>query len=82
MKIKTIIAIAALSCSSLFADFESDDPLESGSVTSETTAQENAVRMAEEYLESSAFSRKGLIEQLIFEGFSRAEAIYAVDQVY
>lgn len=33
------------------------------------------------YLASSAFSRKGLIEQLEYEGYSRADATYAVDNV-
>ena len=50
----------------------------------ETAGQENARRSAESYLDFSAFSRQGLIEQLSSEygeGFTRAEAIYAVDHI-
>lgn len=46
-----------------------------------TVSQKNAVRKAESYLSFSAFSRKGLIEQLEFEGFSNADAVYGVDNV-
>jgi hypothetical protein len=46
-----------------------------------TTAQENAIASAENYLDFSAFSRKGLIEQLKFEGYSIKDATYAVDAV-
>ena len=45
----------------------------------ETSGQRNARSSAESYLEFSAFSRTGLIEQLEFEEFSRADAEYAVD---
>jgi Host cell surface-exposed lipoprotein len=47
----------------------------------ETSAQENARRSAESYLESQSFSRSGLIDQLEYEGFSTADATYAVDAV-
>jgi hypothetical protein len=47
----------------------------------ETVSQENARKKAESYLDSSAFSRKGLIEQLEFEGFSNADSTYAVDAI-
>ena len=43
-----------------------------------TTAQENAKRKAESYLEMSGFSRSGLIEQLKFEGFSATDAEKAI----
>jgi hypothetical protein len=55
-----------------------------GAPSSETSGQENARESAESYLDTMAFSRKGLIEQLSSEageGFSRADAIYAVDHV-
>ena len=55
-----------------------------GEGTSETAGQENARRSAEKYLDFSAFSRKGLIQQLSSsagEGFSRADAIYAVNHI-
>lgn len=49
-----------------------------------TASQEQAVGSAESYLEFTAFSRKGLIRQLSSsagEGFSVADATYAVDHV-
>ena len=48
----------------------------------ETMGQKNARKKAESYLDFSAFSREGLIEQLEFEGFSNEDAVYAVDNVY
>jgi colicin import membrane protein len=47
----------------------------------ETAGQDNARRSAENYLDTAAFSRKGLIKQLEFEGYSTADATYAVDAV-
>lgn len=49
-----------------------------------TASQEQAVGSAESYLEMTAFSRKGLIRQLSSsagEGFSVADATYAVDHI-
>jgi len=49
-----------------------------------TKSQEQAIGSAESYLEFSAFSRKGLIRQLSSsagEGFSVADATYAVDHI-
>lgn len=45
----------------------------------ETPAQENARESAAGYLDHSAFSRTGLIDQLKFEGFSEKDATYGVD---
>ncbi len=50
----------------------------------ETAGQKNARESAESYLETGAFSRIGLIKQLSSgygEGFSKADAIYAVDHI-
>lgn len=44
----------------------------------ETVSQKNARRKAESYLDYSAFSESGLVEQLEFEGFSPADAAYGV----
>jgi SOS response regulatory protein OraA/RecX len=53
----------------------------SGSISSgETVSQQNAVRAAKDYIEYTAFSRQGLIEQLEYEGFSNADAIYGADR--
>lgn len=44
-----------------------------------TTGQQNALEQAHSYLRFSNFSRQGLIDQLLFEGYSQAEAEYAVN---
>ena len=46
-----------------------------------TVAQENAIRTAQDYLDTSGFSRSGLIGQLSFEGFSAKDATAAVDSM-
>ena len=46
-----------------------------------TSAQENAVASAQDYLDTSGFSAKSLTEQLTFEDYSQADATYAVDHV-
>lgn len=68
-------------------DWDDDDSSAStSSVTSSSGQNENlsterasALQMAHDYLKSSAFSRTGLIEQLEYEGFSKDDATYAVD---
>ncbi|WP_231965770.1 Ltp family lipoprotein [Mycobacterium sp. E802] len=52
-------------------------PLEPAS----TASQRNAVRTAKDYLDYTAFSRQGLIKQLEYEGFSTADATFAVDSI-
>lgn len=44
-----------------------------------TMGQKNALKQAYNYLDFSAFSRSGLIDQLEFEGYSTDEATFAVD---
>lgn len=49
-----------------------------------TVAQENAIESAKDYLDMTAFSRKGLIKQLSSEygdGFSLKDATFAVDHI-
>ena len=41
--------------------------------------RKNAIKSAESYLKYSSFSRKGLVDQLRFEGYTSDEAIYACD---
>lgn len=48
---------------------------------SETVSQRNARLKAARYLEYSAFSRSGLIDQLEFEGFSTADSTYGTDAI-
>ena len=43
------------------------------------TSNIEALKSAESYLRSSAFSYTGLIEQLEYEGFSNEDATYAAD---
>ncbi len=45
----------------------------------QTVSQRNARQKAADYLDLTAFSRSGLIEQLVYEGFSQADATYGVD---
>jgi hypothetical protein len=37
-----------------------------------------AAKKAADYLELTAFSRRGLIEQLVYDGFTQAQAEYGV----
>lgn len=46
-----------------------------------TTGQQNAIAKAQSYLQLTAFSRTGLIDQLVFEGFSNEDAAFAVDTI-
>ncbi len=57
-----------------------DDSVDNGTITEEgTVGERNALKSALQYLEYSAFSYSGLIEQLEYEGFTTSEATYAVD---
>lgn len=46
-----------------------------------TRAQQNAIAKAESYLDYSAFSKQGLINQLEFDDFSTADAVFAVQHL-
>lgn len=48
-------------------------------MASATISQANALKMAKQYLDYTAFSYSGLIEQLVYEKFSREDAVYAAD---
>lgn len=45
------------------------------------TEYANVVKTAKNYLNFMAFSRKGLIDQLVYEGYSQESAEYAVDNI-
>ena len=47
-----------------------------------TAGQQNAVRDAREYLGTQAFSFKGLISQLKFDGFTASQAKYGAKHVH
>lgn len=51
----------------------------SSASSSVSMGKTQALKKAKSYLSFTAFSHKGLIEQLEFEGFSKAEATYAAD---
>lgn len=63
------------------ADRALSAPSGGGSGSGTTAGQRNATKSAQQYLEYSAFSRSGLINQLEFEGYSTADATYAVDSL-
>jgi Host cell surface-exposed lipoprotein/Glucodextranase, domain B len=44
-----------------------------------TVSQKNALRKAKDYLNYSAFSHDGLVDQLVYEQFSAADATYGAD---
>ena len=49
-----------------------------------TVAQQQAIESADSYLDMGGFSRAGLLQQLSSsagEGFTHAQAVYAVNQV-
>lgn len=46
-----------------------------------TTGERNALKKAQSYLDFSAFSHDGLVEQLEYEGFTNSEAVYGADNV-
>ena len=48
-------------------------------VPNETVSQQNAVQKAKDYLNVLNFSRQGLIDQLVFEGFSVEDSTYGAD---
>ena len=59
-------------------------PAPEPSTPAETPGQKNARESAEQYLQTQAFSRAGLVKQLSSqygEGFSKADAIYAVNHI-
>ena len=61
------------------ARFYTVDLSELNQVFSNPQELENALEKAYQYLNYSAFSYTGLIEQLEFEGYSHSEAVYAAD---
>ena len=49
-------------------------------VDTATLGEKQALQSAKKYLNYSSFSRKGLIKQLEYEGFTNDEAVYGVEQ--
>lgn len=46
-----------------------------------TVSQSNALDSAASYLDYTAFSRTGLIDQLVYEGLTREQAEHGADSV-
>lgn len=61
------------------APVESEKSTEQTEATTITTGMKNALKSAKDYLTIMGFSRKGLIEQLEFDGYSTDEATYAAN---
>ena len=60
----------------LTTTFEEETPI----ITDQATiGEKNALKTALRYLDYTAFSYKGLIEQLEFEGYTHSEAVYGAD---
>lgn len=51
-------------------------------VNAATYGQKNATRTAQSYLASGAFSKRGLLKQLKYEGFTKSQAQYGVKKAY
>ena len=56
-----------------------DETSRPSQAAAEADLSQASVRTAVAYLRTLAFSRKGLIEQLEYEGFTHAEAVYGAD---
>ena len=56
--------------------------LGSGIASATSVSRDNARESARSYLSFTAFSRSSLIDQLKFEGFSTADATYAIKAVH
>lgn len=55
------------------------DSAQASTAAPTTVSEQNAIKKAKQYLDYTAFSYSGLIDQLKYEGFSTADATYAVD---
>jgi hypothetical protein len=78
-----LLAISGVAAGGAQADtFEPGLPLSPVSqLPLSPVSQQNAVRTAEDYLDVSAFSRQGLIDQLVYSEFSTEDATFAVDHI-
>lgn len=84
MKLKHIISVfiitLVLLLGATFIETTFDMPITSQTtVKAATFGQKQARKKAKSYLKIMAFSKKGLINQLKFEGFSTKEAKYGVN---
>lgn len=61
------------------AQVEKTDSGSTSPASNETASQSNAVRSAKSYLDYTAFSHDGLVEQLEYDQYSHADAVYGAD---
>jgi hypothetical protein len=82
MTLKTFIALALAVVALPIATAQAADTVTTGSAAQATSGvtpgQQNALRSAKLYLSTMAFSRKGLVRQLRYEGYTVSEAKYGV----
>jgi hypothetical protein len=75
--------VSAVSPSATASEPAADADVSTSETTNanETAGQRNARGSAESYIRNMAFSREGLIDQLLYEGYSQADAEYGVDAI-
>ena len=56
-------------------------PLTAVASPAEASPRSNAIDMAYSYIDTMAFSKAGLADQLVYEGFSQKTANYAVENI-
>lgn len=78
-ELETKTAAAAFSPDAKVSSNVFTPPKVPSSVKEATTGERNALERAKEYLDYSAFSYSGLIEQLEYEGYTNQEATYGAD---
>lgn len=71
--------VAAVKVSPTVPPVPDETPSETHIVIGPTMGEEQALKKALSYLDVSAFSRSGLIDQLIYNKFTKEQAEYAVD---
>ena len=69
------IAIGVSGCSFMF-NKETSNPTHQKQATNATIGERNALRAAMSYIRTMPFSEEGLIDQLLFEGYTLDEATY------
>lgn len=77
-----IVFTLAFSASVLFTDVYALPllPIQTTTAQAATTGEKNALQKAKLYLKTMAFSKKGLIKQLKFDGFTAKEAKYGASK--
>jgi hypothetical protein len=84
--IETVVILASVKNDEVCPGQAAAEPAQPAETTqpaapSMTVSQGQAVRKAESYLDFTAFSSSGLVGQLEFEGFSNADATFAVNNI-